>query len=100
MGEEIAALLPYTDVAHAVAIADTIRSAIRSLKIEHSGNRTGFVTISADVDERMPMRSVGEPVELILAADKALREAKRKGRNRTRGATGDFPSSATALHRH
>jgi diguanylate cyclase (GGDEF)-like protein len=100
VGKEIAALLPYADVAHAVVIADAIRNAIRSLKIEHSGNRTGFVTVSAGVDERTLIRSVGEPMELILAADKALREAKRKGRNRTRGATGDFPSSATALHRH
>jgi len=86
VGEETAALLPYADVAHAVVIADAIRNAIRSLKIEHSGNRTGFVTVSAGVDERMPIRSVGEPMELILAADKALDKAKCKGQNRALGA--------------
>jgi len=36
--EEIAVLLPNTDVAGAVAIADNIRSAIRGLEIEHSGS--------------------------------------------------------------
>jgi hypothetical protein len=90
VGEETAALLPYADVAHAVVIADAIRNAIRSLKIEHSGNRTGFVTVSAGVDERMPIRSVGEPMELILAADKALDKAKCKEQNRALGANSDF----------
>ncbi|WP_459251586.1 sensor domain-containing diguanylate cyclase [Paraburkholderia nemoris] len=81
-GEEIAVLLPNTDVFHAVEIADTIRSAIRGLEIEHSGNPTGFVTISAGVDARIPIRGASEPTELILAADKALYEAKSTGRNR------------------
>ncbi|WP_172310678.1 sensor domain-containing diguanylate cyclase [Paraburkholderia solitsugae] len=97
-GEEIAVLLPNTDVAHAVAIADTIRSAIRGLEIEHSGNPTGFVTISAGVDARIPIRGAGEPTELILAADKALYEAKSTGRNRVLAARGNFPSSAAASH--
>ena len=81
-GEEIAVLLPNTDVFHAVEIADTIRSAIRGLEIEHSGNPTGFVTISAGVDAQIPIRGASEPTELILAADKALYEAKSTGRNR------------------
>ncbi|MGF6993525.1 diguanylate cyclase (GGDEF)-like protein [Paraburkholderia sp. GAS32] len=99
-GEEIAVLLPNTDVARAVAIADNIRSAIRSLEIEHSGNPTGFVTISAGVDARIPIRGAGEPTELILAADKALYEAKNMGRNRVLAAKGNFPSSTTASHRN
>ena len=81
-GEEIAVLLPNTDVFHAVEIADNIRSAIRGLEIEHSGNPTGFVTISAGVDAQIPIRGASEPTELILAADKALYEAKSTGRNR------------------
>ncbi|WP_308101714.1 diguanylate cyclase [Paraburkholderia madseniana] len=99
-GEEIAVLLPNTDVARAVAIADNIRSAIRSLEIEHSGNPTGFVTISAGVDARIPIRGAGEPTELILAADKALYEAKSTGRNRVLAAKGNFPSPTTASHRN
>lgn len=99
-GEEIAVLLPNTDVAHAVTIADNIRSAIRDLEIEHSGNPTGFVTISAGVDARIPIRGAGVPTELILAADKALYEAKSTGRNRVLAAGGSALSSITASHRH
>jgi diguanylate cyclase (GGDEF)-like protein len=95
-GEEIAVLLPNTDVAHAVAIADNIRSAIHGLEIEHSGSPAGFVTISAGVDARVPTRGAGEATELILAADKALYEAKKKGRNRVLAARGNLSSSTTA----
>ena len=95
-GEEIAVLLPNTDVAHAVAIADTIRRAIRALEIEHSGSPDGFVTISAGVDARVPARDTGEPTELILAADKALYEAKKKGRNQVLAARDNLSSSTTA----
>ncbi|CAE6825990.1 hypothetical protein R69608_06224 [Paraburkholderia nemoris] len=94
-GEEIAVLLPNTDVTHAVAIADDIRSAIRGLEIEHSGNPTGFVTISAGVDARIPIRGAAKPAELILAADRALYEAKRNGRNRVLAARNGLQSSAT-----
>ncbi|MDN7176575.1 GGDEF domain-containing protein [Caballeronia sp. SEWSISQ10-4 2] len=94
-GEEITVLLPNTDVAHAVAIADNIRSAIRALEIEHSGSPAGFITISAGVDARVPSRGTSDPAELILAADKALYEAKNKGRNRVLASKGKL-SSPTA----
>jgi diguanylate cyclase (GGDEF)-like protein len=81
-GEEIALLLPNTDVAGAVVVAEKIRLAIRALGIVHSGNPSGFVTISAGVDSRVPERLGGEPTALIKAADKALYEAKRSGRDR------------------
>ena len=81
-GEEIAVLLPNTDVVGAVAVAEKIRHAIRALGIVHSGNPSGFVTISAGVDSRIPEHSANEPTVLIEAADKALYEAKRSGRDR------------------
>jgi diguanylate cyclase (GGDEF)-like protein len=95
-GEEIAVLLPNADVAHAVAIADKIRSAICDLEIEHSGAPAGFITISAGVAARVPTRDTDEATELILAADKALYEAKKKGRNRVLAAGGNLSSSTTA----
>ena len=95
-GEEIVVLLPNTEVADAVAIAGNIRTAIRGLEIEHSGSPAGFVTISAGVGACVPTRDACEPTELILAADKALYEAKKNGRNRVLAARDDFSSSTMA----
>jgi diguanylate cyclase (GGDEF)-like protein len=81
-GEEIAVLLPNTDVAGAVTVAEKIRTAIRNLEIEHLGNPAGFVTLSAGVDALAPVRGAAEPTKLIHAADKALYMAKAGGRNR------------------
>lgn len=91
-GEELALLLPNTDVTDAVAIADSIRHAICDLEIEHSGSPSGIVTISAGVDARIPVRGEGDPTGLILGADKALYEAKRNGRNQVSAAKGDISS--------
>jgi len=81
-GEEIAVLLPNTDVAGALVVAEKIRNAIRDLEIEHTGNSAGFVTLSAGVDALVPIRGSDEPTGLIQAADKALYSAKAAGRNR------------------
>jgi diguanylate cyclase (GGDEF)-like protein len=80
-GEELAVLLPNTDMAGAVAVAEKIRRAIHDLKIEHSGNRDGLVTISAGVDAFVPGKG-NTSLELIEAADKALYAAKSGGRDR------------------
>lgn len=81
-GEELAVLLPNTDVDGAVAVAEKIRHAIYDLRIEHAGSPTGFVTLSAGVDSLVPAQESDEPVRLIEAADKALYAAKMGGRNR------------------
>lgn len=82
-GEELAVLLPNTDVAGAVMLAERIRSAVRDLKIEHAGSADGFVTLSAGVDALSPVAGkAGQPKELVRAADKALYAAKTGGRNR------------------
>lgn len=76
-------LLPNTDVAGAVMLAERIRSAVRDLKIEHAGSADGFVTLSAGVDALSPVAGkAGQPKELVRAADKALYAAKTGGRNR------------------
>jgi diguanylate cyclase (GGDEF)-like protein len=80
-GEEIAVLLPNTDVAGALSVAEAIRCAVLSLRIEHAGNASGYVTLSAGVDARIPRIPSDEPITLIQAADKALYRAKSDGRN-------------------
>nr|WKF60886.1 Phytochrome-like protein cph2 [Paraburkholderia busanensis] len=93
-GEEIAVLLPNTNVAHAVTIADKIRRAICDLEIAHSGGPSGFVTISAGVADRAPTQGASDPIQLITSADRALYEAKVKGRNQVVAAAGNLSASA------
>jgi diguanylate cyclase (GGDEF)-like protein len=81
-GEEIAVLLPNTDVAGALCVAEAIRCAVLNLRIEHAGNASGYVTLSAGIDARIPNAPLDGPTTLIRAADKALYRAKSDGRNR------------------
>lgn len=80
-GEEMAVLLPGTDLAGAALIAESIRKAVYRLELKHTGNSTGVVTVSAGIDAFVPVREQDRPLELIEAADKALYCAKSQGRN-------------------
>jgi diguanylate cyclase (GGDEF)-like protein/PAS domain S-box-containing protein len=85
-GEEIAVILPSADTAGAVKVAEKIRSAIESLRLSHEGNpeHGGWVTASLGVATALARQggSIKMPESLLLAADKALYEAKHEGRNR------------------
>ncbi|WP_442781833.1 sensor domain-containing diguanylate cyclase [Collimonas fungivorans] len=81
-GEELVVLLPDTNLAGAVAVAEKIRAAICNLHIEHPSSTFGLVTVSAGVDAFVPVRDDNIPFELIQAADRALYAAKSAGRNR------------------
>jgi diguanylate cyclase (GGDEF)-like protein len=80
-GEEFAALLPETDAAGATAIADRMRRAVDALCTD--GRR---VTISFGVASTRPIDQ-STPHALVAAADAALYEAKRDGRNLVRTRT-------------
>jgi diguanylate cyclase (GGDEF)-like protein len=73
-GEEFALLLPDTDVDRAERIAEQLRVLVE----RESGSRPNPLTISAGVASM----SGGADGETMLAADRALYEAKRLGRNR------------------
>ena len=76
-GEEFLAMLPETDSPGAAAAAEKLRSIIEQTIFEVAGNSI-HVTISIGLAEER-----GEdPEAAIRAADQALLEAKRKGRNR------------------
>ncbi len=86
-GEEIVVLLPGTLVAGAEEIAWAIRAAIQAEGVEHAGNPPfGVVTASLGVASRLPRLAGDEdgPGRLVAAADAALYEAKRGGRNTVR----------------
>jgi diguanylate cyclase (GGDEF)-like protein len=80
-GEEFAVLLPGTDVASAMAVAEKIRLAVIGLRIPHAANPTGTVTISAGVEARVPSRGGDAARDLVQAPDQALYAAKSSGRD-------------------
>jgi diguanylate cyclase (GGDEF)-like protein len=79
-GEEMALILPHTDLDGAFAIAERVRVAIEELRIprlDHEGDLrvTASLGVTASAD--------GNKDALIAAADDALYTAKRQGKNRT-----------------
>jgi diguanylate cyclase (GGDEF)-like protein/PAS domain S-box-containing protein len=83
-GEEFAAILPNTDAAGAIAVAESIREAIRDLAIPHEqSDVSSIVTVSMGIASMVPCCEKS-PNELILASDRALYDAKRQGRDRYR----------------
>jgi diguanylate cyclase (GGDEF)-like protein len=81
-GEEFAVILPNTELAGALQVAEMMQSAIRGLKIVHEYSKISpYVTISLGVTSQIP-RAKMSPQSLLVAADSALYTAKNKGRNR------------------
>jgi diguanylate cyclase (GGDEF)-like protein len=88
-GEEFSLLLPDTEIEGAMSVAETVRAYIQKLQLPHVKNPMGVVTASFGVATATGGRT--ESAEsLVRAADGALYEAKRQGRNRVvRGPTLD-----------
>ena len=80
-GEEIAIVLPETDVAGAGQIAANILAAVRSLAIPHEASPHGILTLSAGVASWYPGRQLSTPAALVEMADAALYAAKALGRD-------------------
>lgn len=79
-GEEFALLLPETDEAEALAIAEQCRHAVEALQILHEKSNRGAVTVSVGVGTVIPPAD-GEPRHFCDAVDKLLYAAKQNGRN-------------------
>jgi diguanylate cyclase (GGDEF)-like protein/PAS domain S-box-containing protein len=85
-GEELAAILPHTDLEGALAVAESVRRAIAALRVPHRENHEagGIMTASIGVATAL-FRDGGSmqmPAALLQAADAALYKAKQRGRNR------------------
>lgn len=87
-GEEFLVILPRTDSAGALAMAERIRESINALRIPLPASPTGYLTMSVGVATLSGSHMVTEdrPLHIIASgvihqADTALYAAKRRGRN-------------------
>lgn len=95
-GEEFVVILPLTDEAGAVHIAESIRQDVAALAITYEGWRInlttsiGLCTVKPD--------DAFKPSDLISAADAALYKAKHNGRNQVQAGTpGQSPAGSAEM---
>ncbi len=80
-GEEFAVILPATDRAGAIAVAQKIQTTINKLAISHEQSQVAkVITLSIGIACMIPSPDNG-PDKLIQAADQAMYIAKQRGRN-------------------
>jgi len=98
-GEEFAILLPGTDGAGALRVADTLREGIERLSIPYGNGAQKRVTASCGVASMTPAVDASSD-QLVASADRALYAAKHSGRNCVRVAdettTGTWLRDASA----
>jgi diguanylate cyclase (GGDEF)-like protein len=97
-GEEFAVLLPNASADTAVAVGERIRASVLALRADQHGRVDSTPTISIGVASVVPRYGL-QPRDLLKAADMALYEAKRNGRNCVEAARGladikDVPRAA------
>lgn len=79
-GEEFAILLPDTDAASALAIAEKLRIVVRALKF---ANVFPALTVSASFGVALLDPGTDDTDALLVKTDEAVYDAKRQGRNRS-----------------
>ncbi len=83
-GEEFCILLPETNAAAAMALAEHLRRRVEDLRLSHPDSPVApVVTVSLGVATAVP-RAGSDPSELLERADLALYQAKKLGRNQCR----------------
>jgi diguanylate cyclase (GGDEF)-like protein len=80
-GEELAVVLPQTDIEGAYNLAERVRSGIAGLELPLPDGK-GTVRVTASLGVASLPHGEGEPRDLLARADAALYEAKRSGKNK------------------
>ncbi|MDR2884200.1 MAG: sensor domain-containing diguanylate cyclase [Deferribacteraceae bacterium] len=80
-GEEFVAIMPNTDEAGALTVAQRMLEKVRELDVRHMGNPpANIVTVSIGITTGMVEYTHSE-TEFVMKADEMLYESKRNGRN-------------------
>jgi diguanylate cyclase (GGDEF)-like protein len=85
-GDEFAIVLPETPEAAVAELAEKLRTRVMNEGLEHTGNPPQVVTVTVGCVTLDPREGI-DATGLLAAADAALYEAKRAGRNRVQTAT-------------
>ena len=85
-GEELAVVLPQTDADGAALLAERMREAVDALQIPRVRGR-GTLSVTASFGVASVPDAAADSGGLIAAADAALYEAKRAGKNRVQRAS-------------
>ena len=80
-GEELAVVLPQTDIDGAALLAERMREAVERLRVPRVGGR-GSLRVTASFGVSALPESAHDKDSLVAAADAALYRAKRGGKNR------------------
>lgn len=81
-GEEFSLVLPGAGADEACILADQIMDALASLALPHEGSPLGYVSLSIGIAAHIPAEEPSLQEELLIRADQALYQAKRRGRNK------------------
>lgn len=78
-GEEFAVILPNTDTAGALAVAERLQRLVAERNLPHAGSELGKVTLSIGIGT---LKTGQAPSSLVDLADEALYKSKEAGRHR------------------
>ena len=81
-GEEFAVILPETDMKGAKKVAEDLRLNIELMKVKHASGISKLLTVSIGLASYGADLHPNNIEEMIEAADKALYQAKKDGKNR------------------
>jgi diguanylate cyclase (GGDEF)-like protein/PAS domain S-box-containing protein len=89
-GEEMALILPNTDLNGALEVAEQYQKGVRGLHIPHVASPKTIVSVSIGVATILPAQS-DRPEDLMAEADRALYRAKHDGRDCYRTPSEELP---------